>query len=110
MNFSYATEENSSFVVPPSRDYLLGHDESQHEIQNRKHLANAFLESGVPVAPGNRAPALPSAYRARGTLRSRPRCGERCSVASEGRSGQAVQHAHRAALGALTVCFAVRAT
>src|SRR6266853_1389038 len=83
MSFSYATDKNSSFVVPPSRDYLVGHDESQHEIQNRKHVAHAFLESGLPIASGNRTPALPRGYRARGTLRSRTRCGQRCPVASE---------------------------
>jgi hypothetical protein len=32
MSFSYAIGENSSFVLPLSRDYLPGRDRSEHEI------------------------------------------------------------------------------
>src|SRR2546429_4869953 len=108
MNFSYATDENSSFVVPPCGDYPLEHDESQHEIRN--HFAQAFLESGLPIAPANRAPSPPRVHRAGRKLGSRTRCSQRSPLASEGRFGQAAWYAHPATLSALTACLAVRAT
>src|SRR5438132_8465808 len=54
MSFSYATDENSSFVVPPSRDYLLGRDESQHEIQNRTERRR-IVRAGACRTLGSRA-------------------------------------------------------
>src|SRR5882672_6913491 len=115
MSFSYATGENSSFVLAPSRDYLLGRDRSEHEIPNRIishawYVAHAVLAGGLPIAAGHRAAPLPRVCRACGTLGTRTRCSHRRPVASEERSDQAVQYADQAALGTLTSCLAVRAT